>query len=359
MIGCDPLPGPTATIRHDRKEFTGRTHQMSNHFIGVDAGGTRTRALLATEAGEIIGVGRAAGANSWSSGTSVSAAITTAVRAAISENDPTSVVGGAIAVAGGGASSPQIAAEINESWHSLGVSGSPQLVPDVVAAYAAGTTAPRGLVLAAGTGAISAVIDRGQVLRRAGGHGWMVGDEGSAVWLGRKGAQAALRALDGRGPETVLSTMICEALQVDGTDAVSTASGIVAAVNGRPPAQVGQLAPLVVDACEHGDPVAQGLVEAAADHLADTAAAAMGPERPTVIVLAGSLLTRAAPIKRLVRAELTELWPATPIVETSSGEAGAVALAIARHTGAPLTEAVLTRLRSAIPPGGEPATMTE
>ena len=40
---------------------------MSRYFIGVDAGGTQTRARLATKAGEIIGVGSAAGANSWSS----------------------------------------------------------------------------------------------------------------------------------------------------------------------------------------------------------------------------------------------------------------------------------------------------
>ncbi len=331
---------------------------MSNHFIGVDAGGTQTRALLATETGEIIGVGRAAGANSWSSGTSVSDAITTALRAAVSESDPASVAGGAIAIAGGGAYSPEVSAEIDESWRALGLSGSPELVLDVVAAYAAGTTAPRGLVLAAGTGAISAVIDRGQVLRRAGGHGWMVGDEGSAVWLGRKGTQAALRALDGRGPKTVLSTMICEALHIDEADAVSTASGIVAAVYGRPPAQIGQLAPLVIGACEHDDPVAQGLVESAANHLTDTAAAAMGHELPPVIVLAGTLLTHAAPIRRLVREGLTELWPAAPIVETSSGEAGAVALAITRHTDAPITDATLARLRSAVPPGGERVAVT-
>ncbi|MEA2027327.1 MAG: ATPase, partial [Chloroflexota bacterium] len=87
---------------------------MSNHFIGVDAGGTTTRALLATEAGEVVGGGRSAGANSWSSGTSVAGAITTAMRAAISESGPTSVAGGAIAVAGGGAHSPEIAAEIDE-----------------------------------------------------------------------------------------------------------------------------------------------------------------------------------------------------------------------------------------------------
>jgi len=320
---------------------------MSIHFIGVDAGGSQTRALLATENGEIIGMGRAAGANSWSSGTSVARAITAAMRAAIGQSDPASVAGGVIAVAGAGAKAPDIVAEINEGWLTLGLPGSPHLVPDVVAAYAAGTTAPRGLVLAAGTGAIAAVIDDGRIVRRSGGHGWLAGDEGSAVWLGIEGLKTAFRSLDGRGPETILAARITEAFDIDEPDAVSTTSQLVIAAHGRPPAQLGQLAPLVIEASEQGDPVAQGLVEAAVSHLVDIAAAAMGDEEPPVIVLAGSLLMHAAPIRHGVRAKLTELWPGAPIAETSSGEAGAVALAIVRHTGTPIGEATLVRMHVA------------
>lgn len=318
---------------------------MSIHFIGVDAGGTSTRALLATESGEVLGVGRAAGANSWSSGTSVSGAITAAVGAALGQNDPASVVGGVIAIAGGGASSAEIAAEIDDGWRSLRLTVSPDIVLDVLAAYAAGTTAPHGLVLAAGTGAIAGRINDLSVERRAGGHGWMVGDEGSAVWLGRKGTQAALQALDGRGPDTVLATMVPEALDIHETANASIAALIVTETYSRPPARLGELAPLVLDAGEGGDPIAHDLVEAAARHLAATAVAVMGDDQPPAIVLAGSLLTRTTALKRRVRADLTARWPAAPMTEATSGEAGAVALALAQHRGVPISAATLSRLR--------------
>jgi N-acetylglucosamine kinase-like BadF-type ATPase len=198
----------------------------------------------------------------------------------------------------------------------------------------------------AGTGAIAALISEGAVESQSGGHGWLVGDEGSAVWLGRKGTQAALQTLDGRGPDTMLATAIPDALDIEVTGSTSITPQIVKAIYGRPPARIGELAPVVIDASELGDRVAQELVEAAADHLARTGAAAMGDEQPAVVVLAGSLLSHATPLKRLVRAKLTDQWPAALVVQARSGEAGAVAIAIARYGGTAVTDAMLADLRS-------------
>ena len=174
----------------------------------------------------------------------------------------------------------------------------------------------------------------------------MLGDEGSAVWLGMRGIQAALLALDRRGPETILARAIPEAFGIDESDAASTMIRIVAAAHRRPPAQLGQLAPVVLDAAESGDPVANELVEAAAGHLGDLVAAVIGEGQPPVIVLAGSLLTTAEPIRRSVRQRLAERWPRAVFAETSSGEVGAVALAISRHIGRPIADATLDRLRA-------------
>jgi glucosamine kinase len=317
---------------------------MSIHFIGVDAGGSRTRALLATAAGEVIGAGQADGANAWSSGTSIAEVLGTAIRAAIDGTDPALVAAGVVAVAGA-LDAPEVADEVAESWQSLGLPGSPQVVPDVLAAYAAGTTAPAGVALVAGTGSIAAAVSRGEVRATSGGHGWLLGDEGSAVWLGRQGIQAALRALDGRGPETLLATAIPGAFGIEPSDASPATVGIVAAAHRRPPAQLGRLAPVVLEAAEAGDRVADALVEAAAGHLTELVEALVADQGPPVIVLSGSLLTNAAAVRRLVRARLAERWPGAILAETNSGEAGAVALAISRHTGMPVSDATLDRLR--------------
>ena len=327
------------------KKLTYEDADLSTHFIGVDAGGTTTRALVAKADGAIVGVGRAPGANTWSSGTSVSHVIIAALRAALHEIDPSTVAGGVIAVAGAATARPSVTADIYDAWHGLGLGGSPDLLPDVVAAYAAGTTRPDGVVLVAGTGAIAAAINHGRVTRRAGGHGWMVGDEGSAVWLGLEAIRAALRAIDGTGPDTTLVTAISEKLHIGDIEDGSPARQIISAAHSQPPAQLGLLAPAIVEACDQGDPVARRLIEEAARHLCTTIAAAAGSQQPPAAVLAGSVLTKAAPIRRLVYASLTERWPETSITETTSGEAGAVALAIARYQGTPVTDATLARLR--------------
>lgn len=321
---------------------------MSRYFIGVDAGGTSTRAVLVMATGEVVRAGSAEGANAWSSGTRAAATVTAAMREALGEHDAATVAAGVIAVAGAISSVPARTAEVIDGWHSLGLPGSPRIVLDVAAAYAAATTHPRGLVLAAGTGAIAGLVDDGELVRRAGGRGWLVGDEGSAVWLGIEGVRAALLALDRRGPGSKLTDTLRAGLGVEAGDRAVVATGITDAVYSQPPAQLGRLAPLVLESAEAGDPVAQALAEGAVDHLVRTAAAAAGDERPEVVVLAGSLLTRAAIIGEPVRERLAERWAGVPMLSASSGEAGAAALAIGRHTGVPVSESVLTKLQGSL-----------
>ena len=319
------------------------TSEVSTVFIGVDAGGTGTRALAATAAGETVGRGEARGANAWSSGTSPAEVITAAARAALGSHDASAVAGGVIAVAGGVSSVPEQAAAVVSAWRTLGITAEPRIVLDVVAAFAAGTTAPRGLVLAVGTGAVAAFVDDGQLVHRAGGRGWLVGDEGSAVWLGIEGVRAALLALDGRGPATVLAETVPGSLEVTRPD---VATAITDAVYSGSPAALGRLAPLVVDAAESGDQVATSLLGAATEHLIGTALAAADDQSPAVVVLAGSLLTRVPAIGQPVRDRLADRWPSAALAESVSGEAGAAALAIRWHTGAPVSTSVLEALRS-------------
>lgn len=61
-----------------------------------------------------------------------------------------------------------------------------------------------GIIVIAGTGSVVLGMDNRGNLARAGGWGWLVGDEGSACAIGRNGLNAALRAWDGVGPATAL-----------------------------------------------------------------------------------------------------------------------------------------------------------
>ena len=239
---------------------------------------------------------------------------------------------------------PERTAEVVAAWRALGLPHDPRVVIDVVAAFAAGTTRGQGLVLTAGTGAIAAFIDGGSMVRRAGGRGWLVGDEGSAVWLGVEGVRAALLALDRRGPSTALAEVIPVALGVKLGPGLDVATRVTDAVYGQAPALLGRLAPLVVAEAGRGDHVALALVASASGHLLETAIAAAGDEEPVVVVLGGSMLNGAQAISERVRTGMHEHWPDAEVVRTGSGEAGAVALAI-RTAGMEVTRTVLRHLR--------------
>ena len=73
------------------------------------------------------------------------------------------------------------------------------LADDAITTHAGALSLGWGVSVVAGTGvACLAVPDDGPA-RIIGGHGYLLGDEGGAFWIGREGLRAVLRALDGRG----------------------------------------------------------------------------------------------------------------------------------------------------------------
>ncbi len=321
---------------------------MSKLFVGVDAGGTHTRAVIATAEGRVVGTGKAGGANHWSSGNPVAGTVSEAVARALGDSDPSRVANGVVAVAGAGATDPGIGDEISSAWANLGLRCRPNLIPDVVAALASGTSSAEGLAVVAGTGSVAALISDLGVIRRSGGHGWLLGDEGSAVRLGIEGLTAVLRALDGRGPDTSLVGSLPPLLGIHDPDPVATQGKVVSTAYGRPPSRLGELAPTVVRVAAEGDPVASGIIQRAVRSIVDMARAAAGPATPPVVVLAGSLLTGAEEVHGPVVAHLRDLWADTEIREIDGGVAGATLMAIRRDPDHPDPAAVLRTLTDAL-----------
>ncbi|WP_285552777.1 N-acetylglucosamine kinase [Actinoplanes regularis] len=312
--------------------------------VGVDAGATTTRCVVAALDGEVVGRGVAGGANRNSSGGEVSAALRAALAAALDTIDRTDEVGlgvvGAAGSAGAGRSAFRAAAE--RAWRAAGISGELVTVTDIEVAYAAGTAEPDGVLLLSGTGALAARFGDGVLRRRCDGYGWLLGDEGSAVWIGVRALRAVLAALDGRGEPTTLVAEFSRHFEVGADTSESRAQALIAATFAVPPAALGRLAPFVSTAAEAGDPVAGRICAAAADRLLHTFDSVEPPPAATV-VLAGSVLLSSGPVSRVVRAGLlartgTEPRPAR------DGAAGAAALAVGRFTGAPVPPVVHTRL---------------
>ncbi|WP_433501379.1 N-acetylglucosamine kinase [Sphaerimonospora sp. CA-214678] len=320
---------------------------MGALFVGVDGGGTSTRCVAARRSGEIAGRGRAGGANAVSVA-DPAANLLAALLAALDGLDHSHVAGGVFGLAGAEA----MGGLAERAWKEAGLPGRPLVVPDMLVAFASATTRPDGAVLVAGTGAVGARVHDRRVVRRADGWGWLLGDEGSGVWLGRRAVTAALTALDGRAAPTALVDGVAAAVLGAGPeggdrrDSAELARAIVTAVYARVaeagPAWLATLAPVADAAADDGDPAAREILREGAALLCRTARAVRagpppgangtGLPAPGPLVLAGSLLTEPTELAGLVRAELGEQAGADTAsggwLLAGDGAAGAAALAL-------------------------------
>jgi N-acetylglucosamine kinase-like BadF-type ATPase len=180
------------------------------------------------------------------------------------------------------------------------------VVTDGLVLFADAVTEPWGVVLIAGTGSLALARQRGAGLSaaapvdRCGGWGPLLGDEGSGHAIGLAGLKAAMRAADGRGPETILREALLRRFAV--AEAAELVGRLHAPEVGR--REIADVAREVIAAADVGDAVASAIIAAAAADLAAHVrtlairgefAAGVYPLR-----LAGGLLTGAATLRRLL-----------------------------------------------------------
>lgn len=315
-----------------------------NLVVGVDGGATMTRALVVSTEGAVLGWGRDRGCNILSSGVSVTEPLARAMQAALAGLDARRIASGVIGVSGL-PHSESVRSAADKAWKVTGLRDHPRVVSDALVSFAAGTTAATGVVLIAGTGAIAVMIDNGRTTRRADGHGWILGDRGSAVWMGATAVRATLAALDGRGPPTDLAELIEEELAGGAAHRQDRSVKIVEAIHQRPPAEMGLLAPLVEQAARAGDDVANRIVVDAAGHLLNTIQAVIGPTPTPTIVLSGGVVTESrCLVAEYVRRGIARRWPESAVRVVRHAVVGAVALAIGDVTGERITSDLHSRL---------------
>jgi len=116
-------------------------------------------------------------------------------------------------------------------------------------------------VLISGTGSICMARDEQGTTTLAGGWGWPLGDEGSAVWLGWRAARRALAAWEESRP-TPLAALLLEAWDIDPDQAGDPHSVMRRAAGAaRDPDLYARLAPGVFTCAGDGDPDALELVQ--------------------------------------------------------------------------------------------------
>ena len=292
-------------------------------LLGIDGGGTKTDAVLCDGEGRVIS--RFVGGASGFTGIpreEAEAHLTETLDAVLQEAGGLSapLQGVFAGIAGCGLAAIQ---ERYQAFLERTLPGARRVRAgsDAINALSAGVGTGAGIIAIAGTGACIFCRENGR-MARVSGWGYLLGDEGSGFDLGRRAITAALKALDGRGEETSLLALLEAHAGCPLSDWVpriyaGDAKGMIAAA-----------APVLLQAAQAGDPVAQGELEAAAAGMARAIESAADQCAAPAVVLSGSvwkssLYTQA--VRAHVRPSLAFAYPDAPPVLGAVLEAAALA----------------------------------
>ncbi|MGW2463375.1 N-acetylglucosamine kinase [Streptomyces sp. NPDC004457] len=291
--------------------------------VAVDLGKTGCRAVLWDGAGparEVHEVPGAPGLATEDGVTTARAAVLAAVRPLLAREP--SVRPSAVCVGAAGAAAAPDAARALAGLLLADLSADEVAVTsDAVTAHAGALGGRTGVVLAIGTGAVAIGIGDDGAYARVDGWGPWLGDEGSGAWIGAAGLRAALRAHDGRGPDTALLAAATE--RFGDPDRLPSALGR----DGNPARTAASFAPDVARTAAAGDPAASAIVRDAATALGEAVLAAArrigGGEHGLDVAVTGGLTGLGEPLLGPLRSALAgsprPLRPRRPLGDPLDG----------------------------------------
>ncbi len=247
-------------------------------FIGVDGGGTGSRARIADAEGRVLGTGIAGPAAVRLGIDRSLAAVESACRAAAAEaglrSEALTEMDAGVGLAGIGRKG--VLEDLVSRPHPF---RSVVYVNDAVIACLGAHSGRDGGIVIVGTGSVGfALVQRREV--RVGGYGFPISDEGSGADLGLQAIRLALRAWDGRGLATSLTREVMARFEDDPFETVAWMDRATAT-------DYATLAPLVMRHADAGDPVGRRIVRDAAEQVDELVRRLLECGAPRIALLGG------------------------------------------------------------------------
>jgi N-acetylglucosamine kinase-like BadF-type ATPase len=275
-------------------------------FLGVDGGQSSTVALIADETGRVLGWGSGGPCNHVAAAEgrakfaqTMQQCLGAACHKAGLDAGSVSFEAACLGFSGGIADKEAYSRELIRSSLFL-------ITTDADVALLGATGGVPGIIVIAGTGSIALGKNAQGRMGRAGGWGYIFGDEGGAFDIARQALRAALAMEEGWGADTALKGMLLER-----TGAARANTLMHDWYNQFDKKKIAQMAGLVDAAAVAGDAVAAAILERCGGHLASLAAHVFGicfehGSTPVVSYVGGvfqsALLT--ATLKRTLRETL-------------------------------------------------------
>lgn len=292
------------TSRYDENRMT--------YFLGLDAGGTSTRAALADDE-RILGRAKSGSIKVMR----VSAAVAeTNLRALLNEVAKTSgvpitqVTSTCVGTAGN-----TVSTVTGWIWQTLGpmLRGDLVVCGDVEIALDAAFPGEAGVLVMAGTGSNTLGRTSNGELLTVGGWGPMLADEGSGHWIGLRALRAAVREHDELGRSELLTALAAQ-WKVD------TLEQVVEVAHKVPPPDFAALTRTVVEVAAKGNRLAQSVLLGGGRALGEDASLALRkvlalePAAPRRVAFTGSVLENIATVRDAMFAEIEREHPGAQVL---------------------------------------------
>jgi N-acetylglucosamine kinase-like BadF-type ATPase len=306
------------------------------HVLGIDVGGTKTTCLLGDADGRVVATARGPGANLQAVG---ELELEKVLHSVMEETvAPLGVTPSAICLGIAGVDRPEDAAIVHGIMRRIGYKARILVVNDALIALQAAIGGGAGIVIVSGTGSIAYGCDRNGAAARAGGWGYVLGDEGSGYWIGRLALRAVVRAADGRGIPTSLTHRLLGHFGVQRPDELL----YTVYHAGFEPAAFAALATHVQQARDEGDRAAAAILDSSVRELLEAGRSVTtqldlaGEE--FAFVLSGGMFNAVPWLEQQLVQQLPSLAPRSHVIRLEVEPAfGAVRLAVSEvHGGARL-----------------------
>jgi len=262
--GVRLTPGRMPRRRDLPRAARGPYNETVSLFLGIDGGQSSTTAVLGDATGRVLGSGRggpcnhvgAAEGRAKFTNAIIGCTFAAARQAGL---DPATLRFASICAgfSGGAADKQSLLGELLRSDKLT-------VTHDALIALSGATAGAPGLIVIAGTGSIAFGRNAEGKTARAGGWGFLFGDEGGGFDLTRQALRAALRYEEGWGPPTALHRMLLEA-----TGAANANDLLHRFYTSEwPRSRIAALSKLIDEAAAAGDLIARDLLHVSAQQLA-------------------------------------------------------------------------------------------
>ena len=237
--------------------------ESNPYYLGIDGGQSSTIALIGDDSGRVLGCGRGGPCN-HSTGEAgrrkffgaVTECLKQAAQQAGLNLDTLAFEAACLGFSGGASDKETYSRELIRSKRF-------EITHDATIALAGALAGEPGIIIISGTGSMAFGRNAAGKTARAGGWGYVFGDEGGGFDITRQALRAALRMEEGWGPETALRTALLHAT------GAADANGLLHRFYTPDVTRqsIAALSKLVADAADHGDEVSRSILRNAAEQL--------------------------------------------------------------------------------------------